>query len=74
MNRYFLSVESDGIKVHLNKKHIGLITSMEELTDILVDNGYNEGVDIVLCSSSLDFPKEYTNKKKIIKLCDEIRG
>jgi hypothetical protein len=28
----------------------------------------------IMCSSSLDFPAEYTNHSRIINLCDWIRG
>ena len=73
MNRYFLTVEAKGIRILKNRKSIGIARTSAQMLKILERADYDESKDIVLASSSLDFPKEYTSDKKTLALVDKIR-
>lgn len=74
MNRsLFITVNDEG-KLQLSIKFEDdtseedvIITSIEQLTELV-------GNDVLMCSSSLDFPEEYTEDQSVIDLCDIIRG
>lgn len=73
----YLRVEAKGIRAHvmgaspaITKKSDKLIRNRDELVAWCQE----WGVDNFMCSSSLDFPDEYTKSKKIIDLCDFIRN
>ena len=75
MNRYYLDMTMTGIEVLKNKKKMGKpIKTKEELLKILIDNDYNEDIDVMMCSSSMDFPHEYTDDESLIALANTIRG
>lgn len=57
----FLTIQDDEV-VALNDFDTRI--PLEEITDD----------DIVLCSSSMDFPEEYTQNKQTIALARQIRG
>lgn len=70
----YLTVEKDGIHARLmgdkSDKTKAVVKTWEELVAWCQEHG----VDNFMCSSSLDFPEEYTKSKKIIALCDKIRN
>lgn len=75
MNRYFMAVEKDGIQLSKNKKKLGKpVKDVDELVALLGKAGYSDSEDIVMCSSSMDFPREYTDDEAVIALADKIRG
>lgn len=46
------------------------ITGKTELDDFVIEYG----IDSFMCSSSVDFPEEYTENKEVIELCGLIRN
>ena len=67
LNVWFITVNDDGKLVVSSDKEEILVTDLEHLKGIVKK-------DILMCSSTLDFPEEYTKDQEVIKLCDEIRG
>ena len=71
LNVWFITINDDG-KLVVSKdrgedREEILVTDLEHLKGIVKKN-------ILMCSSTLDFPEEYTKDQEVIKLCDEIRG
>jgi hypothetical protein len=76
MKRIYLTVKDDGLEVIYGEPNgrvedRALITHAKELHEFFLAH---PDTDLVLCSSSLDFPEEYTSNKEIIELCDDIRN
>ena len=76
--KLYLTCESDGVYAEHNDER-RLIKSENEIAEFaheicVTNDGNPDECDlIVLCSSSLDFPEEYTDKKEVIELCRKIR-
>jgi len=55
-----------------------VITSIDDweaaVADIKSHPNYTEGSTSFMCSSSIDFPDEYTNNQELIDLCFAIRS
>lgn len=73
MNTYFMTVNDDG-KLILSMRRQDdtsdvdvVITSMEQLRNLAGENQ-------IMCSSTVDFPEEYTEDPKVIAMCNLIRG
>jgi len=71
LNVWFITINDDG-KLVVSKdrgedREEILVTDLEHLKGIVKK-------DILMCSSTLDFPEEYTTDQEVIKLCDQIRG
>lgn len=70
----YLSVRDDRVVADLDSTKRGTKTvplrDERHLLDLLIERGE----DSVLCSSSLDFPEEYTKNADTIALCNKIRG
>lgn len=45
-----------------------IVRTIDELAAIVSEQ------DLVMCSSSLDFPEENTTEQRVIDLCNQIRG
>ncbi len=57
------------------ENHSTRITSVQDLQDLVDRLADETGREItVMCSSSLDFPEEYTEDQELINLCHQIRG
>jgi len=70
-----LGVTSKGIEVKLEGKLLGHCKTIKKLKQIWDKYHFQENEsDIVMCSSSMDFPKEYTKDKRVIELARKIRG
>lgn len=71
MRVWFISINDDGQLSLTNNDDdhdtAQIITSFDQLRNIV-------GNEILMCSSTLDFPDEYTESKEVIDLCDLIRG
>lgn len=63
----FLTINDDGQMVLQNGDEDIVVTNRSQLAKLL--NG-----ESCMCSSSLDFPDEYTNDPAVIQLCDEVRN
>lgn len=54
------------------------VNSLEELNTtlekVMAEAGLNANDAVVMCSSSLDWPEDYTADPVVIALCDKIRG
>lgn len=79
MRTITLGCEKDHISVRVrdvNKSGVKTfkIKNEAELIECLDKIGHSEEQDVVMCSSSLDFPHEYTKDKSIIEVCRKIRG
>lgn len=71
----YLKCESEGIVAstrdeNLIKGKSALCKTKKEFSDFIL----NESFDLVVCSSSMDFPKDYTDNEEIINLCNKIRN
>ncbi len=71
----FLTVEEDAIQVSQldSKELLGYAKTHAELVALLDHFKINKNTTFI-CSSSLDFPKDYTNDGEVITLCNTIRG
>ena len=73
--RLYLSCKSNGIECTYGpmsgsgKQVIETVRTVTELKKFI----RGKRIDVILCSSSMDFPKEYTKDKKVIALCNWIR-
>lgn len=73
----YLSCEKDGVKVHL--MHVSDAEKAESQAVVTTMEGLvawckKYGVDNFMCSSSMDFPEEYTDDPQIVALCQHIRS
>lgn len=81
MMTIILGVEEDGCNLRLNTGESVLnykFRTKEELRDLFrkIENEYKIDLDDVpiMCSSSMDFPEEYTTDKEILALAAFIRN
>lgn len=70
---YFLNVTSKGLELSKDYKHVMYVQSLADLQEFKTREEEREGPIKIMCSSSLDFPKDYTNDKEVINLAREIR-
>lgn len=49
---------------------VKIVNNFDDFIAFLVECGLSS----ILCSSSMDFPEEYTDDPKIIALCEKIRS
>lgn len=61
----FATVTKEGLMVDNE-----LVHSMDDIVHLCVKNGTSR----VICSSSVDFPEDYTDDPKVIALCYELRN
>ena len=72
-----LNCVENGVEVFLSQptKHVGVAKTKNKLAALLKKAEKAGGnADAVMCSSSLDFPEEYTKDKNVINLCNWIRN
>ena len=82
MGRVYLGMEKNGIAVSwLGDEGRVLVTTIAEFADALAEICARKGIEWddlmemgMSCSSSMNWPAEYTDDPKLIKLCDEIMG
>ena len=84
MSRVFLSMSNDGKAIEvswLGEEGTTRFTTMNEFADALAEICARKGIEWddlmemgMSCSSSMNWPKEYTDDPKLIRLCDEIMG
>ncbi len=83
--QYYLTCASDGVQIQakIGSKPgeyvvVALVSSVRGYVDFFTAEmerfGLEEDDMIIMCSSSMDFPDEYTDNADIIALCDAIRG
>lgn len=73
----YLNCMKDSIQVclfHVSDEQKGKSRAAFKTMDELVEWCRKWNVDGFMCSSSMDFPEEYTDKPEIIALCREIRA
>lgn len=75
----YLTVESDAVVASLNQGHAKMafdsIESWEKQMTEWAQDWSNRRVEpTIMCSSSLDFPDEYTSKQSVMDLCNAIRN
>lgn len=75
MKRIYLKLKKTYLEVNskdfdTSYEQIAKVTTLSQLLEI--EKRFKP--DYVLCSSSLDFPEEYTENEKLIQLCNEIRN
>ena len=76
MKRVYLDVRAEGLHCKfgtVNEKPDKTATVTTKRGLVKLFKGLPDEV-LTLCSSSLDFPDEYTKNKSVIKLCDWIRS
>jgi hypothetical protein len=75
---FFLTVEKDGLWVRNHTGHRWKLKTVEQYNEFFARKARQYNLDIedftILCSSSLDFPEDYTRNKDTIALCNLIRG
>jgi hypothetical protein len=71
---FTLDVVSKGIQLKLQGKVLGCAKTAKGLVRLVTANKIDENRDAIMCSSSLDFPKEYTSDKGVIALARKIRS
>lgn len=78
MNRIYLDCRKDGIMCKFGdptQKEMEVSRLCRNKADLKkFFETYEVLADVCLCSSSMDFPEEYTKDRKIIDLCYRIRG
>ena len=77
MKKLYLSCMSDGIQciygeadIPIDKRDKFLCKDRKEFMEFVRSHPY----DICLCSSSMDFPEEETDRRDIVELCNKIRS
>jgi len=69
MNTWYITVNDEG-KLELSNDGLGVepfvVESMEDIRFAVADSE-------LYCSSSLDFPEEFTSDPAVIAMCDTIR-
>ena len=74
MNRFIIGVNEDGIHIVKNRKEVSKgIKTFDDFIAGLKKAKYKED-DIVMFSSSMDFPEEHTKDKQILDLVEEIQS
>jgi len=71
--RLFLNIHDGAMKVSRRGQHPNegeVVKSLEDIAMLIIKY---EADETVSCSSSLDFPEEYTNDPAVIALANEIR-
>ncbi len=69
----FLTIENNRIEATLNENGNKILVPLYTIADYRkMIREYD--LYMVQCSSSLDFPEEYTDNENTINLCDQIRG
>ena len=76
MNRMYCTCESDGVHMSYGPRgELGkndeerVVRTYDEFIAFLIDCRES----VVLCSSSMDFPQDYTDDADVIALCNRIR-
>jgi len=76
---FFMTVEGGRLVVKYDSTEQGaevtrVIHSMQDYYDFFTSKQHEAGGDItVMCSSSMDFPEEYTEDADVVALCHSIR-
>ena len=68
---YFLAIKGGGLAIRKDCKNETIYRRKADAQGALEE--IKDG-DIVMCSSSLDFPEEFTRKKWLVELCKKIRN
>ena len=72
MNTFFFTVIEDAIVISKNKKQIGQATKLPEVIDLMDKYEYDEEEDVVMFSSSMNHPSDYTKNDDILNLIEEL--
>ena len=51
-----------------------VVLILKKVSDLYFYLNLTHDPPVVMCSSSLDFPKEYTSDPEVIRMCDQLRG
>jgi len=81
--QYGLGVDEDGVYIRYQNTERGKqlrrkLVNFEDFKQFIVGRMKKAGVKdaddlIIMCSSSMDFPEEYTKDKAVIKLAHDLR-
>lgn len=79
---FHVTIQHENVVVVYDGSHGGQITkrinTKRQFDDFMRSKAYEAGVGldglIVMCSSSIDWPDEWTESQDVIALCKEIRG
>lgn len=80
-NYFYMTIEKNNVVVKYDssskKKNTKQLKNFEDYVEffknILVKRGIGANDLTIMCSSSLDFPHEYTKKKSVIALANRLR-
>lgn len=81
-NYFYMTVQKDSVvvkytrfpsKKKVTKKFKDYEDYLKFFNDILVKRGIKATDLTIMCSSSMDFPNEYTKKKSVIALANKLR-
>ena len=70
MNIAFITVVPSGIEISIDRRFIAIVHDFEELQTFI--KKYNVDADYIGCSSSLEFPSEFTDDPKVIQFATDI--
>jgi hypothetical protein len=76
MRTFIIGCEKKHLSIRQNDKgkiSKGKFTDKEGLKKYLKKVEFNEDTDVLMCSSSVDFPEEYTKSTKLKQLCRWLR-
>lgn len=79
MRTIILGCEKDHISIRVRDVDTQKVSTykaknQEDIKYIFEKIKLNDDHDVVMCSSSMDFPQEYTTRKSIIRLAHKIRS
>lgn len=74
MRHAFLNVEEDGITVKIMHEGKKESTYLATNNQQFVDYCDSKSITDLVCSSSLDHPREYTKKEHVVQMANAIRG
>jgi hypothetical protein len=74
MRTIIIGVDGRGITFHVNRKFAGAARTPAGANRLIKRIALNENADVIMLSSSVDFPDEYTNNKTVLKMARKLRA
>jgi len=70
----YADITKDGLVLKVDEEVLGTYISVQDFVDRVSDDLPDDPDTRMVCSSSLDWPEDYTDDLDIIELADMIRG
>lgn len=75
---FFLTIENENVVVKMKSKTLATLKTHDDYVsffrNVCEETGLRPEDLVIMCSSSLDFPKDETDDASVIELCHQIRG